>query len=113
LVNEFEEWKENCIKVAWDKEIYSTNKINHHAAAHEIHHIGQHSVLSRELEFFQTSLEERQMEAIDFYSSVVDYLVYLSQKVFPLQKNRIRGSQPALSYLGSITNFHRSIHHIH
>jgi uncharacterized damage-inducible protein DinB len=37
------------VNVPWDKDTYTVNEILHHIVIHEIHHIGQLSVWSREL----------------------------------------------------------------
>jgi uncharacterized damage-inducible protein DinB len=37
------------VNVPWDKDSYTVNEILHHIVIHEIHHIGQLSVWSREL----------------------------------------------------------------
>jgi uncharacterized damage-inducible protein DinB len=42
--------KENVISVPWNETKFTVNGILHHIIAHEIHHIGQLSVWSRELE---------------------------------------------------------------
>ncbi|MEZ2715022.1 DinB family protein [Niallia circulans] len=42
--------KEQSVSVPWDEKKYAVNDIIHHIIAHEIHHIGQLSVWSRELE---------------------------------------------------------------
>ncbi|WP_050615555.1 DinB family protein [Bacillus testis] len=42
--------KEQSVSVPWDETKYTVNDILHHIIAHEIHHIGQLSVWSRELE---------------------------------------------------------------
>lgn len=42
--------KEQSVSVPWDETKYAVNDIIHHIIAHEIHHIGQLSVWSRELE---------------------------------------------------------------
>ncbi|MBS4172190.1 DinB family protein [Bacillus sp. FJAT-49736] len=40
---------DELVSVAWDKEKYTADEILHHIIAHEIHHIGQLSIWSREL----------------------------------------------------------------
>ncbi|WWS86923.1 DinB family protein [Sporosarcina psychrophila] len=45
-----DELKEKVICVPWDEDKYTVEEILHHIIAHEIHHIGQLSVWSRELE---------------------------------------------------------------
>lgn len=42
--------KEQIVSVPWDEKKYAVTDIIHHIIAHEIHHIGQLSVWSRELE---------------------------------------------------------------
>ncbi len=42
--------KEKSVSVPWDEAKYAVNNILHHIIAHEIHHIGQLSVWSREVE---------------------------------------------------------------
>jgi uncharacterized damage-inducible protein DinB len=44
------ELKEEVVSVPWDVDKYTVQDILHHIIAHEIHHIGQLSVWSRELE---------------------------------------------------------------
>ncbi len=44
------ELKEKVVGVPWDEDKYTVEEILHHLIAHEIHHIGQLSVWSRELE---------------------------------------------------------------
>ena len=50
LKSDFEDLKEKLVSVPWDKNKYTVDEILHHIIAHEIHHIGQLSVWSRELE---------------------------------------------------------------
>lgn len=45
-----DELKEKAICVPWDEDKYTVEEILHHIIVHEIHHIGQLSVWSRELE---------------------------------------------------------------
>lgn len=45
-----DELKGEVVSVPWDKDTYTVDEILHHIIAHEIHHIGQLSVWSRELE---------------------------------------------------------------
>ena len=42
--------KKDVVSVPWDEDKYTVEEILHHIIAHEIHHIGQLSVWSRELE---------------------------------------------------------------
>ncbi|PXW85098.1 putative damage-inducible protein DinB [Pseudogracilibacillus auburnensis] len=49
LKTDIENIKDHFIKVPWDKDTYSIDEILHHIVIHEIHHIGQLSVWSREL----------------------------------------------------------------
>ncbi|TFB13485.1 DUF664 domain-containing protein [Filobacillus milosensis] len=51
LKTDLDEVKEELVAVPWDKEKYIVDDILHHIIAHEIHHIGQLSIWSRELEF--------------------------------------------------------------
>lgn len=44
------EIKEKVVSIPWDENKYTVEEILHHIIAHEIHHIGQLSVWSRELE---------------------------------------------------------------
>ena len=44
------EIKEKVVPIPWDENKYTVEEILHHIIAHEIHHIGQLSVWSRELE---------------------------------------------------------------
>jgi len=41
---------QKAVCVAWDEDKYTVEEIFHHIIAHEIHHIGQLSVWSREIE---------------------------------------------------------------
>ncbi len=41
--------KEKLVSVSWDKDQYTFDEILHHIITHEVHHIGQLSVWSREL----------------------------------------------------------------
>lgn len=45
-----DEIKDRIVCVPWDDEKYTVDEILHHIIVHEIHHIGQLSVWSRELE---------------------------------------------------------------
>jgi uncharacterized damage-inducible protein DinB len=38
------------VRVPWSEEDYTINEIIHHIIAHEIHHVGQLSIWSRELD---------------------------------------------------------------
>ena len=42
--------KEKLVSVSWDEDKHTVDEILHHIITHEIHHIGQLSVCSRELE---------------------------------------------------------------
>ena len=44
-----DENKGKIVRVAWDEGEFSIDEIIHHVIAHEIHHIGQLSVWSREV----------------------------------------------------------------
>lgn len=44
------EFNDELVSIPWEVEKYSRNEIIHHVIAHEIHHIGQLSIWSRELE---------------------------------------------------------------
>ncbi|PGV72629.1 damage-inducible protein DinB [Bacillus thuringiensis] len=50
LKKNLDELKEKAVCVAWDEDKYTVEEILHHIIAHEIHHIGQLSVWSREIE---------------------------------------------------------------
>lgn len=50
LKKRLDELKLNVVSVPWDEDKYTVEEILHHIIAHEIHHIGQLSVWSRELE---------------------------------------------------------------
>lgn len=50
LKTNIDDLKEQSVSVSWDEAKYTVNDILHHIIAHEIHHIGQLSVWSRELE---------------------------------------------------------------
>ncbi|SEB05442.1 Uncharacterized damage-inducible protein DinB (forms a four-helix bundle) [Thalassobacillus cyri] len=43
-------FKDNVVSVPWDEDKYTVEEILHHIIAHEIHHMGQLCVWSRELE---------------------------------------------------------------
>ncbi|MBU9713564.1 DinB family protein [Evansella tamaricis] len=45
-----DEPKDKVVSVSWDEDNYTVDEILHHIIAHEIHHIGQLSIWSRELE---------------------------------------------------------------
>lgn len=45
-----DEKKTETVRVPWDEQTYTVDEIIHHIIAHEIHHIGQLSILARELE---------------------------------------------------------------
>ncbi|MFC0476045.1 DinB family protein [Robertmurraya beringensis] len=61
--------KEQSVSVPWDEEKYTVDEILHHLIAHEIHHIGQLSVWSRELEILPVSsnLVGRELKSIHSY----------------------------------------------
>ncbi|KHF39273.1 damage-inducible protein DinB [Halalkalibacter okhensis] len=50
LKNNLEDKKVKAVSVPWDEGKYTVEEILHHIIAHEIHHIGQLSIWSRELE---------------------------------------------------------------
>ncbi|MFA1819731.1 DinB family protein [Virgibacillus oceani] len=50
LKNNIDKLKENVVSVSWDNETHTVGAILHHIIAHEIHHIGQLSIWSREME---------------------------------------------------------------
>ncbi|MFV8830231.1 DinB family protein [Alkalihalobacterium sp. APHAB7] len=50
LKQNLNELKEEVVSVPWDEEKYTAEEILHHIIVHEIHHMGQLSVWSRELE---------------------------------------------------------------
>lgn len=50
LSGNLDELKQEIVSVPWNEDTYSVEEILHHIIAHEIHHIGQLSVWSRELE---------------------------------------------------------------
>ncbi|WP_445505633.1 DinB family protein [Niallia sp. 03091] len=50
------ECKDELITVSWDKQQYRRSEILHHVIAHEIHHIGQLSVWSREVQLKPVSV---------------------------------------------------------
>lgn len=49
LKKDLEELKEEVVCVPWDEGKYTVVEILHHIIAHEIHHVGQLSIWSREL----------------------------------------------------------------
>lgn len=49
LKKDLEELKEEVVCVPWDEVKYTVVEILHHIIAHEIHHVGQLSIWSREL----------------------------------------------------------------
>lgn len=55
LSSDLNENKDELITVPWDDEKYTKDEIIHHVITHEIHHIGQLSVWSRELELAPVS----------------------------------------------------------
>ncbi|WP_397538681.1 DinB family protein [Rummeliibacillus pycnus] len=64
-----DELKEKVVCVAWDEDKYPVEEILHHIIAHEIHHIGQLSVWSRELELtpVTTNFIGRKFKSIHSY----------------------------------------------
>ncbi|KGR79061.1 DinB family protein [Ureibacillus manganicus] len=50
FLKNLDELKEKVVRVPWDEDTYTVEEILHHIIAHEIHHIGQLSIWSRELE---------------------------------------------------------------
>ncbi|WP_079508797.1 DinB family protein [Mesobacillus jeotgali] len=50
LKTNMDDVKEKSVSVPWDEAKYAVNDILHHIIAHEIHHIGQLSIWSREVE---------------------------------------------------------------
>lgn len=50
LSKDIDEFKNKVVYVPWDENKYTVEEILHHIIAHEIHHIGQLSIWSRELE---------------------------------------------------------------
>ncbi|MEB1809080.1 MAG: DinB family protein [Bacillaceae bacterium] len=71
LQSNLEGLKEKVISVSWDEEKYTVDEILHHIIAHEIHHIGQLSVWSRELGLqpVSASFIEKEIKSIHTYSS--------------------------------------------
>ena len=61
--------KEQTVFVPWDETKYTANEIIHHIIAHEIHHIGQLSVWSRELELqpASSSFVGRELKSVHSY----------------------------------------------
>ncbi|MFT8321104.1 MAG: DinB family protein [Bacillus sp. (in: firmicutes)] len=61
--------KEKSVSVPWDEGKYAVNDILHHIIAHEIHHIGQLSVWSREVELQPVSSHfvGRVLKSVHFY----------------------------------------------
>lgn len=55
LDNNLDKLVGKIVSVPWDKDDYTVGEILHHIIAHEIHHIGQLSVWSRELELLPVS----------------------------------------------------------
>ncbi len=49
LETNLDDLKGKVVTVPWDDEAYTADEIVHHIVAHEIHHIGQLSIWSREL----------------------------------------------------------------
>ncbi|MGG0667225.1 DinB family protein [Lederbergia citrisecunda] len=50
LIKGLDGLKDSIVRIPWDEEEYAVDEILHHIIAHEIHHIGQLSIWSRELE---------------------------------------------------------------
>jgi uncharacterized damage-inducible protein DinB len=69
LKTNLDDLKEQSVSVPWDEEKYTVDEILHHLIAHEIHHIGQLSVWSRELEILPVSsnLVGRELKSIHSY----------------------------------------------
>ncbi|MCM3389863.1 DinB family protein [Ureibacillus chungkukjangi] len=61
--------KDKVVSVPWDKDKYTVEEILHHIIAHEIHHIGQLSIWSRELELnpVPANFIGRNFNSIHFY----------------------------------------------
>ena len=64
-----DELKGEVVSVPWDKDTYTVDEILHHIIAHEIHHIGQLSVWSRELELQPVSSNfiGRELKSVQSY----------------------------------------------
>ena len=64
-----DEIKEKVVSVPWDEDKYTVEEILHHIITHEIHHIGQLSVWSRELELnpVPANFIGRKLKAIHTY----------------------------------------------
>lgn len=69
LKTNIDDLKENIISVPWDEAKYTVDEIMHHIIAHEIHHIGQLSVWSRELELQPASSNfvGRELKSVQSY----------------------------------------------
>jgi uncharacterized damage-inducible protein DinB len=69
LKTNLDDSKEQSVSVPWDETKYTVNEIPHHIIAHEIHHIGQLSVWSRELELqpVSSNLVGRELKSIHSY----------------------------------------------
>lgn len=69
LKTNLDDLKEQSVRVPWDEGKYTVDEILHHLIAHEIHHIGQLSVWSRELEILPVSsnLVGRELKSIHSY----------------------------------------------
>ena len=61
--------KEQSVSVSWDETKYTVNDILHHIIAHEIHHIGQLSVWSRELDIqpISSNFVGRKLKSVHSY----------------------------------------------
>lgn len=55
LIINLDEINEKVVCIPWDENKYTVEEILHHIIAHEIHHIGQLSVWSREVELTPVS----------------------------------------------------------
>lgn len=69
LKTNLDDLKEQSVSVPWDEAKYAVNDILHHIIAHEIHHIGQLSVWSRELELqpVSSNFVGRELKSVHFY----------------------------------------------
>lgn len=69
LKTNLDDLKEKSVSVPWDEAKYTVNDILHHIIAHEIHHIGQLSVWSREVELqpVSSNFVGREFKSVHFY----------------------------------------------
>ncbi|MFS0865567.1 DinB family protein [Fredinandcohnia sp. 179-A 10B2 NHS] len=69
LKTNLDDLQEKSVSVPWDEAKYTVNDILHHIISHEIHHIGQLSVWSREMELqpVSSNFVGKELKSVQFY----------------------------------------------